>query len=262
MTQPFYDLFKLLAKSPVARARSDTLLLTGLPLLAVGSMFGVLALLPVLGRDQGFAGDLILVIGLLELPPLCLILGGYASRSIYGEVGATREGILMIASNVPFLAAIVAMAAAADSFRLGTLAATTPWMVRVPALLTILLCLPVKLRMNPFSLANAEQELLAGPLTEFDGPRLGLWELAHALEWVALTGFVAILAWPATLHSPAVNAVAFVTISLALVLVITAIASATARIKIMQATRLLWTWATALAVIALAAGFLIRKGGF
>jgi NADH-quinone oxidoreductase subunit H len=261
LTQPFYDLVKLLAKSPVAWTASDTRLLTGLPLLAVGSMFGVLALLPVLGGDRGFTGDLILVIGLLELPPLCLILGGYASRSIYGEVGATREGVLMIASNVPFLAAVVAMAAAAGSFRLGTIAAATPWIVRVPALLTILFCLPVKLRMNPFSLANAEQELLAGPLTEFDGPRLGMWELAHALEWVALTGFTAILAWPSRNFSPAADAIAFVTISFMLVLFVTVIASATARIKIMQATRLLWIWATTLSVIALAAAMVTRRGG-
>ncbi len=261
LTQPFWDLVKLLAKSPAARTVSDAPLLTSLPLLAAASMLGVLAMLPVFGGDGGFAGDLILVIGLLEMPPLCLVLAGYASRSIYGEVGATREAVLMIASNVPFLAAVVAMATAADSFRVATIAAATPWVVRVPALLTVVLCLPVKLRLNPFSLANAEQELLAGPLTEFDGPRLGLWELAHSLEWVGLTGFVAVLAWPSPSHAAAVNGIAFVTISLLLVIFVTVIASATARIKIKQATRLLGTWATALAGIALVAAILARKGG-
>jgi NADH-quinone oxidoreductase subunit H len=262
LMQPFWDLVKLLAKSPAARNFSDTPLLTGLPLLAAASMLGVLAMLPVFGQDRGFAGDLIVIIALLEMPPLCLILAGYASRSIYGEVGATREGLVMITSNVPFLAAIVAMAAAAGSFRIATIGAATPWTVRVPALLTILLCLPVKLRMNPFSLANAEQELLAGPLTEFDGPRLGLWELAHSLEWVALTGFVAVLAWPSPFHAATVNGIAFVAISFLLVLFVTVIASATARIKIRQATRLLGTWATALAGVALMAAILARKGVF
>ena len=125
LTQQFWDLVKLLAKSPAARTYADTPLLTGLPLLAAASMLGVLAMLPVLGQDRGFAGDLILIIALLEMPPLCLILAGYASRSIYGEVGATREGLVMIASNVPFLAAIVAMATAAGSFRVATIAAAT-----------------------------------------------------------------------------------------------------------------------------------------
>jgi NADH-quinone oxidoreductase subunit H len=261
LTQSFYDLVKLLAKVPAARPASDIPLLTALPLLAAASVLGVLALLPVFGRDAGFAGDLILIIGLLEMPPLCLILAGYASRSIYGEVGATREGLVMIASNVPFLAALVAMAAAAGSFRVATIAAVTPWVVRVPALLTVLLCLPVKLRLNPFSLANAEQELLAGPLTEFDGPRLGLWELAHALEWVGLTGLVAVLLWPSGSFAPAANGFAFVIISFALVVLLTVVASATARIKIKQATRLLTTWATTLAVMALVAAIILRKGG-
>jgi NADH-quinone oxidoreductase subunit H len=47
LSQPFYDVVKLLAKLPVSREASDIPLLTGLPLLAIGSMLGTLALLPV-----------------------------------------------------------------------------------------------------------------------------------------------------------------------------------------------------------------------
>ncbi len=262
LSQPFYDVVKLLAKQPVARAPSDEWLLTGLPLLAVGAMLGALALLPVFSSETGFVGDLVLLVGLLELPPLCMILAGYASRSIYGEVGATREGVLSIASNIPFLAALVAMATAAGSLHLSRIAMTTPWLVRLPALLTILLCLPVKLRTNPFSLANAEQEILAGPLTEFDGRRLALWELAHGLEWVALAGFVATLAVP--LRSPYIifNFLGLVLISLLLVLLLSLLAAATARVKLRQATRFLWRWASLLAAVALAAAFYLRQGGY
>jgi len=261
LSQPFFDFVKLLGKRPVARVASDAALLTGLPLLAVGSMIGALALLPVLGRAQGFAGDLILLVALLETPPLCLVLAGYASRSIYGEVGATREAILTIASNVPLLAALVAMATSAGSLHLGELAALTPWLVRAPALLAILLCLPVKLRLNPFSVSNAEQEILAGPLTEFDGRRLALWELAHALEWAALAGFVVVLAVPLRSPLASVNAVAFALLSLAVVVPFTVLASATGRLKLGQATRLLWRWPSVVAGVALAVALLARQGG-
>ncbi len=141
LSQPFYDVVKLLAKAPVARVAADARILAALPVLAVGSMLGTLALLPVFAGQIGFAGDLILFVSLLELPPLCLVLAGYASRSIYGQVGATREAVIGIASNVPFLAALVAMATAAGSLRLGDIALATPWSVRVPALLAILFCL-------------------------------------------------------------------------------------------------------------------------
>ena len=262
ITQPFWDLIKLLAKSPVARVVSDRGLLAGLPLLAVASMLGALALLPVFAGENGFSGDLVLLVGLLELPPLCLILAGYASRSIYGELGATREAIVSIASNVPFVAALVAMATAAGSLHLSAIAVSTPWPVRIPALAAILLCLPVKLRINPVSLANAEQEVLAGPLTEFDGRLLAFWELAHVLEWVALTGFVVTILVPLRSSLGMLDAVVFALISLALVPLLTLLGAATARLKLAQATRLLWRWAGAAAAIALILSMGIRHGGY
>jgi NADH-quinone oxidoreductase subunit H len=259
--QPFFDAVKLLGKWPVARAASDTALLTGLPIVAVGSMIGALALLPVVGGDQGFSGDLILLVALLETPPLCLVLAGYASRSIYGEVGATREAILTIASNVPFLAALLAMATAAGGLHVAEVAAATPWAVRGPALAAILLCLPVKLRLNPFSVANAEQEILAGPLTEFDGRRLAMWELAHALEWAALAGLVVALAVPVRSPLVGLNAAGFAILSLGVVIPFTVVASATGRLKLGQATRALWRWPSLIAAVALIVALLTHPGG-
>lgn len=251
LTQGFYDFVKLLAKGPVPR--SDAFLITLLPLLAVGSTLGALALLPVLASQGGFAGDLILFVGLLEMAPLCAVLAGFASRSVYGEVGAAREAVLGISVNVPFLAALLALATAAGSLQLAQVAGGAPWIVRGPALLALLCCLPVKLRLNPFSVANAEQEILAGPLTEFDGPRLALWELAHGLEWVVLGGLVAVVAVPG-------RSVAFVGVSFAVVPLLGTLAAATARFKINQAARFLWRWAALAAAVAFIAALAIRHG--
>lgn len=261
VTQAFYDVIKLLAKSPVSRVAADVPLLVGLPLFAVGTTIGALALLPVFRGESGFVGDIIVLVGLLEMPPLAYILAGYASRSIYGEVGSTREAVVSIASNVPFLAALIAMASASGSMHCADILTSTPWIVRIPALLAILLCLPMKLRITPFSLANAEQELLAGPLTEFDGPRLALWEMAHALEWTALVGFVVTFAIPFRSPYWIVNALVFVVLSLILVLLLTLLASSTARLKLSQATGLMLKWGGTVAAIALVAAFFARGGG-
>jgi NADH-quinone oxidoreductase subunit H len=222
-------------------------------------MAGALALLPALAGGAGFTGDLILLVGLLELPPLCLILAGYASRSIFGEVGATREAVVSIACNAPFLAALLALATAGGTLRLQELAAATPWTVRAPALLAILLCLPVKLRLNPFSLSNAEQEILAGPLTELDGRWLALWELAHALEWVALTGLVAALVFPPSGASALLDGLRLGAVSLALVPPLTLLGAATGRLKLGQVTRWLWRWPTLAAVAAVVVAQLVRR---
>ena len=119
----------------------------------------------------------------------------------------------------------------------------------------------MKLRLNPFSLANAEQEILAGPLTELDGRWLALWELAHALEWVALTGLMAALALPPAGASDWVDGVRLAVVSLVLVAPLTVLGAATARLKIGQVTRWLWRWPSFAAVVAMVVALVLRHGG-
>ena len=258
LIQPFYDIVKLAAKWPVPRAATDRALMALFPLLSVGAMIGALALLPVFRDGSGFSGDLLLLVGLLEVPELCTVLAGWASRSIYGEMGADREATIAISVNIPFFTALVAMATSTNSMHITTIALATPWQVRVPALLAVMICLPVKLRLNPFSISNAEQEVLAGPLIESDGRLLALWEVAHALEWVALIGFAVTISSPVRSSHWWINALVFAACSLVIVLLLTLLASGTARLKLRQATRLLWRCSFVLAAIALAAAFLVR----
>jgi NADH-quinone oxidoreductase subunit H len=259
--QPFFDFVKLMAKRPIVRAPLDGMLMTGLPVLAVSATLGALALLPVFPRGIGFTGDLVLLVALLELPALCSVLAGFASRSIFGQVGAVREAVLSISYNLPFLAALVALAAAAGSLSLSDVALATPPLVRLPALLALLLCTPVKLRLNPFSIPNAEQEIYAGPTTEYDGRRLALWELAHGLEWVALTGLAVTLGLPLHTSNPIADAALFVALSMILVLILTTLAAATARLKVTQASRIYWQWGMGVAILALVMAALPGLGG-
>jgi NADH-quinone oxidoreductase subunit H len=255
--QPFYDFVKLMAKRGPERRGVDAVLGVGLPVLALGAGLGALALLPVFrtgGLEVGFSGDVVLLVALLELPALAYVLAGFASRSIYGQVGAAREASITLSGSLPFVAAIAALALEAGSLRLSDLAAPVsgllPWVARLLALAALLLCLPARLRLNPFSLANAEQEIYAGPLTEFGGRELALWELAHALEWIALTGFFAALALPAT-GFWLVDALRIPFGSLLLTLLLAAVAAAAARLRVTQAARFYGFWALALALLAL-----------
>lgn len=249
--QPFFDFIKLMAKDVVSRPSFDALVMTGLPILAGSAILVALALLPVFPGSSGFAGDLVLLVGLLEVPALCTVLAGYASRSVFGQVGATREAVLSIVYNLPFLTTVVALASSAKSLRLADIVQSVPAAVRMPALLALFLCLPVKLRLNPFSLVNAEQEIYSGPETEFSGPRLALWEMAHGLEWVALTGLVASLAFPMRTSGHLINIIVFVLSSLVMVVVLTVVATGTARLRVAQAGKFYWRWGLGLSVLAL-----------
>jgi len=258
--QPFYDFIKLLGKRTPRPQGPEGYLLSALPVLAVGSLAGTLALLPVIPQGSGFTGDLVLLVALLELPSICSVLAGFASRSLFGQVGATREAVLSAAYNLPFLMAIVALGASTHTWNLAGLVQTVPWAVRLLAVLAILLCLPAKLRINPFSQPNAEQEIYAGPLTELGGAQLALWELAHGMEWVALTGLVSCLLLPPT-GLWALDILLFVACSLLLVVLLAALAAATARVQVNRAAQFYWRWGLAAGILAMAAAVVLAVGG-
>jgi formate hydrogenlyase subunit 4 len=255
--QPFFDFVKLLGKSTPPRPGIGGLLMKAWPLIAVSSAAGAVGLLPVLPSSGGFEGDLILLLALLELPSMCIIAAGFSSRSIFGEIGSAREAVLSVAYNIVFLLAIVSIAASQHTFRLEALAALPATPLRWLGVLALLVCLPAKLHLNPFSLPNAEQEIYSGPMVEYAGPELAMWELSHGLEWVAATGLVATLAAP---HIALwwLAALVFIGLSFFIVLGLSALASATARLAIDTTVRFYWQCTLIFAVLAVSSALFMR----
>ena len=255
--QPFYDFIKLMGKSNPPRQGLAGALMKAWPWLAVSSSAGAVALLHVLPAYGGFQGDLILLLALLELPSMCIIAAGFSSRSIFGEIGSAREAVLSLSYNIVFLLAIVSIAASQHTFRLDALAALPASPLRWLGIAALLVCLPAKLHLNPFSLPNAEQEIYAGPMTEYAGPELAMWELSHGLEWIAATGLVATLAAP---HIALwwLAAIVFVALSFAVVLLLSAVAAATARLAIDTTVRFYWQCTLIFAVLAISSALFMR----
>lgn len=248
--QPFFDFIKLLGKETVIPAGISRILYFGLPILSVASAMFALALVPVPGNPvRAFTGDLIVFIYLLETPALCEMLAGFSTRSPYGQVGASREAMMSLAYNLPFLAAIIALAVHDGSFSMAALATSPMSWGRLLVALAFFLSLPARLKCNPFSIPNAEQEIVAGAHTEFNGLTLALFELSHTLELVALVGLFAALfisplgglgAW-----------VAYLLLSIIVVILVTILSAATARYKLNQAFRFYWRWGAVAAVLVL-----------
>lgn len=255
--QPFFDFIKLLGKTTPPRPGIAGLLMRMWPLVAVSAAAGAVGLLPVLPSSGGFEGDLILLLALLELPSMCIIAAGFSSRSIFGEIGSAREAALSVSYNVVFLLAIVSIAASQHSFRLEALAQMPATSLHWLGVAAILVCLPAKLHINPFSLPNAEQEIYSGPITEYAGPELAMWELSHGLEWVAATGLVATLAAP---HLTVwwLAALVFVGLSFAVVVGLSALAAATARLAIDTTVRFYWQCTLIFAVLAISSALFLR----
>jgi NADH-quinone oxidoreductase subunit H len=211
----------------------------------------------VLPSSGGFQGDLILLLALLEVPSMCIIAAGFSSRSIFGEIGSAREAVLSVSYNIVFLLAIVSIAASQHTFSLEALARLPFSPLQILGIVAILVCLPAKLHLNPFSLPNAEQEIYSGPMVEYAGPELAMWELSHGLEWVAATGLVATLVAPhLTIWWMAVPV--FVALSFGVVLLLSALAAATARLAIDTTVRFYWQCTLIFAVLAVSSALFMR----
>jgi NADH-quinone oxidoreductase subunit H len=249
--QPFFDFVKLMGKETIVAGGTNRIIFYALPLVALISMVFALALLPLPGNPlHSFNGDLILLVYLLEMPVLCQILAGFVTRSLYAQVGATREAILSLGYNVPFLTALVALAIHAKSSRLQEIVTAPPGPALVFVSLAILLSAPARLKSNPFSIANAESEIVAGILTEYNSKPLALFELVHGLELTALAGLFGVIFLPFA-HNAMTGLVIYVLCALLLIVLTTGLAAATARLKVQRAVRFFWSWGAAAAVLAI-----------
>lgn len=252
--QPFFDFAKLMGKRAVIPEGVDRIAFAALPMIAVAAVAAALVLLPMPGNPAPrLPGDVVVLLFLLEVPVLAEVVAGYVGRSVYGEVGAMREALMSLGYNLPFLASILAMAEKAGSFDLGEIAALPFGLVHVAAGLAFLLALPARLKLNPFSIANAESEIVAGGPIEYSGPLLGLFELAHALEVVVLTELFVAVFVPLP-GNPVASLAVYLIAGLAILGGLSVLSAVTARVRLAQAVRFYWIWGGAASVAALAAG--------
>lgn len=255
--QPFFDFVKLMGKQTVVARGVNPTLFYSLPYLSLLSTIFGLVIVPVPGHEvESFPGDIILLLYLLEVPVICDVMAGYVSQSIYGQVSAMREAVMSLAYNLPLLAAVIAMAQSADSFRIASLQSAPFSLVTFLAALAFLMAIPARLKSNPFSIPNAEQEIVAGAHIEYNSAPLGIFELSHALEAVLLFDAFLVLFVP-HFDSVLANLALYFAVGLVLIVLVTLAAATTARLTVKRAFRFYWMWgglAAATAMVAAIAG--------
>ncbi|MGZ4863026.1 MAG: respiratory chain complex I subunit 1 family protein [Halobacteriota archaeon] len=253
--QTFYDFFKLLSKESLTPNVTSPLLFNVAPILSVASMLVAALIIPLAAPTSAVvAGDLILVIYLLAIPPIALILGGSASGSPYGAIGAAREVALLIAYETPFIVAMAAVAIAAGSFQLSTISATA-WISVMPlAAIAALWTLPAAAAVPPFDIAEAETEICSGPYVEYSGPNLALLQLGQWLKIFLYASLIAAVFFGTAIYHfyPGVNfVIQFVIIALLVTAFIAFWQATTGRTRVTKVLRYYWAIPTLLAVIDL-----------
>lgn len=203
VTQPFLDTLKLLGKEDLRT--SGGIAYTVAPALALASVLLLATLVPVGGAPPfAFAGDVIAILYIAAISTVLLILTAYASGSPYAAVGGSREMMLLLAVEP-----VVAVALVVGAMKAGTLSAHGivqwnadhgPTISMVMAGIALFLALQAQAGKLPFDIAEADQELMGGPLVEQSGPRLALfrWTLWAKQLVLALLLVELFVPWPRT----------------------------------------------------------------
>ncbi len=255
--QPFFDFWKLVGKKTIIPRGVNPFIFYALPVISLLSVVLALALLPVPGGSAiSFEGDLVLLIYLLEMPALIDILAGYVTRSVYAQVGSVREALLTIAYNLPFLSALIALALRLKTFQLSSFASASISVATVLAALALFLALLAQMKVNPFSIPNAEQEIVAGIHVEYNGLPLAMFELTHALELSTLVGLIACL-FIGPFTSIWLKILIFLLVAVLVIIFLNIAAAGTARLKIQRAFRFYWTWGVVAAVVVFIAALVL-----
>lgn len=239
ITQTYYDLAKMMVKED--HTGENNFIFTAAPIIGFASVMLAALFIPLGGiAPFGFAGDVLALIYILTIFPLCLCLGGMSSGSPYAYVGSNREVMLLMVVEPILAIALITGAIKTHSLLFSNIVA---WYTAHPATMSMLICgiaffLAMQSEMGklPFDIAEAEQELMEGPLIEYSGRKLALFKWAmYGKQMVFLIIFVeTFMPWLRTGFLPIDVLITIVEVVLVAIL-IEGIALVFPRLKITQA---------------------------
>jgi formate hydrogenlyase subunit 4 len=173
-----------------------------------------------------------------------VLLAGLAAGSTYSLMGVSREMMCLITLEPILAVALLVGAVHVQSLRIDAVldgsvyaAASFPWSGLL-MLGVIFLSFQAFVQRVPFDVAEAETEIMEGPLLEYSGPKLALFKFAHMARLVVYSSLCIALffPWGASWVFP-FGWLLFWLKVFALVLIVTVVAATHARYRVDQAIR-------------------------
>ncbi|WP_297071309.1 respiratory chain complex I subunit 1 family protein [Thermococcus sp.] len=179
LTQTWLDLIKLFKRPSVKPSNSIGWLFQAGPSIALASILTAFFFVPtILPDSMKFWGDMIAFLYLTTLGTVAVALGGFSSGSPYAQIGSHREVSVFMAEELSLAFVVAALAVSVKGFTLSNL---FPLPIKastvVGALLFGVLTYVAGARI-PFDVAEAETEIVEGPLIEYSGKQLALLKLS------------------------------------------------------------------------------------
>jgi formate hydrogenlyase subunit 4 len=244
LMQPYFDLLKLLGKEDIESGQSP-MMQRFAAFLSLATLLTVSVQIPIGGQAPlGAQSDVILLIYLLTLSGISTLLAALAAGSTYSLVGMSREMMAMMTLEPLLAIAIVIGAVHTGSLRLDNVLNGSVYISELFPLAgliilgIILFALQAFVGRMPFDTAEAETEIMEGPVIEYSGPKLALFKYARMVKLFVFSGlFVTLfIPWGQTGFYP-LDVIIFLVKVTILVLLVTVIAATHARYRIDQAIR-------------------------
>jgi len=198
--QEYRDIIKLLGRQSVAPAASGWVF-RATPFVMAGVMLTIATALPVVTVASPLPqlGDLITLIYLFAVARFFFAISGLDTGSPFTAIGASREAILGVLVEPILLLGLWVAAQVAGSTHISSITDTIyhwPAARSIPLILALCACAFatfIEMGKLPFDLAEAEQELQEGPLSEYSGSGFGVIKWAISLkQLVVLQMFVGV----------------------------------------------------------------------
>ena len=209
--QSFGDILKLLSKEDVIPVRADKPVFKLAPYIAFIPAFAVIAVLPFGPVGGGpnlfghrfdyvianFDAGLVLLLAAGALSLYGVVLAGWSSNSNYSLLGGLRAGAQMISYELSMGFSVVGVMLMAGSMNFVDIVKAQTgnfwkwyFIPQIVGGLVFFISTIAELNRTPFDMAEAEQELVAGHLTEYSGMRWGMFYFAEYVNLVVISAMV------------------------------------------------------------------------
>jgi len=128
---------------------------------------------------------------------IAFLMAGWGSNNKYSLFGSMRSVAQMVSYELPIVFSLLGIIMMTGSLKISDIMAAqkTIWFVVLQpiAFLIYFIASTAELNRQPFDLPEGEQELIAGPLTEYSGMRYALFFLAEYTNMIAVSAIAATL---------------------------------------------------------------------
>jgi NADH-quinone oxidoreductase subunit H len=209
LLQPIADALKSVFKEDITVSAADRFVYYLAPFISITfalSAFGIIPAGPagsLLGFDPWVIDldiGLLYVLAVTSIGIYGIFLGGWASNSKYSLLGSLRSSAQLISYELGLGLSVLSVIMIAGTLNLREIVdvgiwSVSPWLwpSLVVAFFTFLISGIAEVNRTPFDLPEAEQELVAGYLTEYSSIKWALFQMAEYVNMMTAAAFISTL---------------------------------------------------------------------